>query len=289
MKRPRIAVIGGDERSKRLAEKLARNGFDVGATALDGAPVEALTPEQAMEREVLILPVPVTRDGDTLNIPLSEDKIPLRTFFAGLPVGSLLLGGGMSEEFCRQAEYQGCRVLDYAAGDAVARANAIPTAEGAAALAMENSPITLHGSRCLVIGSGRCGRALARLLKGMGAKVSLSSRKKRHTLWALLHGYRPVRTERLDALADEYDFLFNTVPVQVVTAGVLERMNREALLIELATGAAGVDREAAERLGRRVLVAPGLPGKVAPETAAEILYRSVHGMLTEEFPWISYE
>ena len=193
MKRPRIAVIGGDERSKRLAEKLARNGFDVGATALDGAPVEALTPEQAMEREVLILPVPVTRDGDTLNIPLSEDKIPLRTFFAGLPVGSLLLGGGMSEEFCRQAEYQGCRVLDYAAGDAVARANAIPTAEGAVEIAMRELPITLFGAKALVCGYGRIGKVLSRLLHNIGAEVSVSARRSEDLAFAAVNGITPVR------------------------------------------------------------------------------------------------
>ncbi len=289
MKKPRIAVVGGDERSKRLAQRLAGDGWDVGAAALAGAPVETLSLEQALERDVLILPLPVTRDGKTLHTPLWEDKIPLCRLLDGLRGGTLVLGGGMSDTLCHQARYRGCRARDYAAGDAVARANAIPTAEGAAALAMANSPITLHGSRCLVIGSGRCGRALAHLLKGMGAEVSLSSRRKRHTLWALLHGYRPVRTERLDRLADGYDFLFNTVPVQVVTAGVLERMRPDALLIELASGSAGVDGEAAERLGRRVLAAPGLPGKVAPQTAADILYRAIQGMISEEFPWISYE
>ena len=58
--------------------------------------------------------------------------------------------------------------------DEIAIANSIPTAEGAVQLAMERLPITIHGANALVLGFGRCGVTLARLLKAMGATSALS-------------------------------------------------------------------------------------------------------------------
>ena len=41
-------------------------------------------------------------------------------------------------------------------------ANAVPTAEGAVQLAMEQMPVTIHGARVLITGFGRVGQAAAR-------------------------------------------------------------------------------------------------------------------------------
>lgn len=43
----------------------------------------------------------------------------------------------------------------------------------------------------------------------------------------------------------------------------------------------GVDLEAAEKIGRKVIWALGLPGKYAPETAGEIVAQTVERMLRE--------
>ena len=173
--------------------------------------------------------------------------------------------------------------------DGVADANAVPTAEGALALAMDNSDITVSGSSCLVVGCGRCGRALAKLLRGCGADVSVSSRKRKDRFWTRIHGCHPVETGELAETIEQFDYIFNTVPVRVVDAGVLQRMREDALLIELASGAAGMDMTAAAQLGRRAIFAPALPGKCAPKTAAQILYRSIISILTEEFSWIDFD
>lgn len=49
--------------------------------------------------------------------------------------------------------------------------NAIPTAEGAIQIAMEEMPVTIHGSKALVLGFGRVGKTLAKMLDGIGAKL----------------------------------------------------------------------------------------------------------------------
>src|SRR5690606_12200007 len=68
------------------------------------------------------------------------------------------------------------RVVESAELDEIAILNSIPTAEGAIQRAMEELPVTLHGSPVVVVGFGRCGMTLARMLGGIGARVCVVAR-----------------------------------------------------------------------------------------------------------------
>lgn len=286
MQAPCVSLIGGDERSRILAAGLAGT-FPVKVAALNGTGLPVLPWRKAAGRPVVILPVPLTRDGETLFAPDAGTPVSLAAFLEALRPGVRLLGGALPEGFARAARERGCRVTDLLAIESVARANAVLTAEGALALAVQESPRALCGARCVVVGSGRCGRALAVRLRALGAEVTLTARKRRDRLWARLHGLRPLATARLAAAAPGCDFLFNTVPAPVVGEDTLAALPEGALTIELASGAAGVDLAAAERLGKKAIYAPGLPGKTAPATAADILRHAVSAILREEYPWIN--
>ena len=52
-------------------------------------------------------------------------------------------------------------VTDYLRREELCLANAVPTAEGAIRIAMEETARTLHGASALVVGYGRIGMALA--------------------------------------------------------------------------------------------------------------------------------
>ncbi len=286
MKAPPVALIGGDARSLYLARKLSEWGLPVSRAALCG---EDLPWQRAALRAVIVLPTPLTKDGRALFAPDAGEEIALDALLERVCPGARLFGGGWPETLRAAAEQKGCRVHDFLALESVARANAVPTAEGAIALAMDNSPVTIDGSRCVVAGCGRCGRALAVRLRALGAEVTLTARKRRHRLWARLHGMRSLPTARLAEAAAGQDFLFNTVPARVVGDEVLTSLPEASLTVELASRAAGVDLEAAAALGRRAIYAPGLPGKVAPATAADVLCRAVIDILREEYPWIDRE
>ena len=287
---PSVAVIGGDRRTEILAQRLAEDGMDVCVASLKGQPKAPCLPlDEALKRKILLLPLPVSQDGETLYAPQSEDKTALADIVSRLMPGTLLLGGNIRDALKREAVLRGVRVRDYAAREGVAKANAVPTAEGALALAMEHSERTVGGSQCLIIGCGRCGRALAKLLRGCGARVTVSARKRRDSFWTRVHGCRPMKSAALAEGFAQFDYIFNTVPVRVVDAGVLRQMRKDALLIELASGASGVDMTAAAELERQAIFAPSLPGKCAPLSAAQILYRSILDILTEEYKWIDCE
>ena len=78
-----------------------------------------------------------------------------------------------------------------------------------------------------------------------------------------------------------FDLIFNTAPALVLDAGRLAELRKNCVVLELASPPGGVDLDAAGRLGRRVISAAGLPGKVAPITAAAAIRDSVYHILEE--------
>ncbi len=290
VKRPSVAVVGGDRRAHYIAKMLADDGFEVGAALLSSdGDIRQLSLGDALKCRIVILPTPTSKDGEFVFAPEAEDKVRLVDIISGVGAGTVLLGANLADTFVSAASLRGIDALDYFSRDDVAKANAVPTAEGALMLAMQNSVRTVAESNCLVIGCGRCGRALAKLLRGCDADVTVSARRSKDHLWSITHGCHAVQTADIAEEIGRFDYIFNTVPVRVVEVGVLSEMRKDALLIELASGAAGVDMTAASQLGRQAIFAPALPGKCAPLTAAQILYRSIIGILTEEFMWINCE
>lgn len=141
-------------------------------------------------------------------------------------------------------------------------AYAIPTAEGAIEIAMSETPITLHLSRCLVLGYGRIGKILSKMLAGIGAKVTVEARKFADLALIEGHGYEAIHMNDLKENIGGFDVIFNTIPSMVLDEDTLKKIRKDTLVIDLASKPGGVDFEAAKQLGIRVIWALSLPGKV---------------------------
>ena len=61
----------------------------------------------------------------------------------------------------------------------------------------------------------------------------------------------------------------------------LAATDKDILIIDLASRPGGVDFDEAKRLGRRVIWALSLPGKVAPYTAGAIIKNTLINMIEE--------
>ena len=175
-------------------------------------------------------------------------------------------------------ELKGAKLFDYAARDDFAVLNAVPTAEGALECAMSAYEGTIAGSRALVVGFGRIGKVLARLLKAVGADVTVSARNTTDAAYIRALGYRFVNTEELREIRG-YDLVFNTVPARIFNEELLKNTDRHTLLTDLASLPGGVDFEAASALRIDAQRALSLPGKCAPESAGIILGQTVHSIL----------
>src|SRR5699024_7365838 len=142
--------------------------------------------------------------------------------------------------------------------------NAVPTAEGAIQVAMEEMDITLHGSNAIILGYGRIGRALAKMLQGIGVNVYVEARDVTDLAWIKNNGYYPVPLKKLQCYLSKMDVIFNTVPVVILDQALLNQLQKDSIVIELASKPGGVDLDFAEKSDVNVIQAQGLPGKVAP-------------------------
>ena len=281
-------VLGGDLRQVKLAQLLQLDGHTVQTCAMEQRPeAGGLTGSdtlRGMERaDCVILPLPAA-EGGVLHAPLSGRKLPLDAVLAAMEPGQILCGGRMDVNFLRRAEEKGVRAFDYFAREELAVRNAVPTAEGAIQIAMEELGTTLFGARVLVIGYGRIGRLLAHRLKGLGARVTVSARKDEDLAWIEAFGCCAERTGELEGWLCSYDLIINTVPAPVLGEALLEDVSPECLIIDLASKPGGVDFEAAAALGIKVIWALSLPGKVAPVTSGKIIRDTVYHILQEAEP-----
>ena len=146
---------------------------------------------------------------------------------------------------------------------------------------MTNTPYTLRGSKCLIIGYGKIGKVLSAALKELGADVTASARKYSDLAWIKTNGLNGVQTAAIGEIADRFDIIFNTVPSLVLNFKVLSKTKPDVLIIDLASRPGGVDFDTADDLNRKVIWALSLPGKVAPRTAGEIIKDTLLNILEE--------
>lgn len=274
----KIAFIGGDARSYAMACRLAEHGYAVVSYALgacDGVIEEVSSLDEALrECAAVILPMPAFDAQMQLPHPLSSVSVPDAAELFDRIGGSIpVFGGRVSPAVFALASYCAVNISDYAVSDEVLIRNAVPTAEGAIAIAMRELDITLQGARMAVLGFGRVGFALAIRLRALGADVTVAVRKPRDVARIEGVGCRAVHLDGEQALRQmvdgNYDILFNTIPCRLISDEMLGRVPHGTVMVELASSPGGWNPGAA--CACRTVYAPGLPGICAPRSAGIIL------------------
>ncbi len=279
----KIAVIGGDMRQVAAARHLSKNGFDV---QLFGFNKETLYKDALLTQSV--------EDALTgakivlLGLPASDDcginctpSVGIKDFVSALEDDAIVTGGKLSLALKKALGEKRVRYADYLEREEFAVLNAVPTAEGAIEIAMHQLPRTLNKMKCLIVGFGRIGKVLAKMLSAFGADVTCSARKCSDLAWIRAYGYTPVPTGQIAEDVYEYPLIFNTVPHMIFDEKVLKIVRGDALIIDLASKPGGVDFDAAKKLGINVIWALSLPGKTSPDSAGEIIADTVVNIINE--------
>jgi len=289
LKGVRVAVLGGDAREIVLVSTLSRLGAHVQVV---GLPVKHDPPHVCLCRsleegltgvQAVILPVPgILENGNIYSVYEEKPLLLTEALLVKLPPQAPIFAGYARPRLKEIVQRSNVRLITVLDLDEVAILNSIPSAEGAIQMAMDNTDITIHGSQSFVLGFGRTGASIARLLYGMNAKVTVVSNNAAHRARVYEMGMNAISFEEFTAAVSQAEIIFNTVPQVVLNNCILSKAREDAVIIDVASPPGGTDFEAAERLGIKALLAPGLPGKVAPKTAGQILSRVIPRLLVQE-------
>lgn len=240
MGQKRLYPIGTGESCRFAAHFLNQSGFQ-------------LTDHPSPEITHLLLDVPSFTPERLLR-----DGSDLRQLLRMLPSSITVIGGGLDAEFLK-----GYRKMDLLKDSHFLARNAAITAECALRAAMPHLKTTLVDTPTLILGWGRIGKCLAKLLSAMGCPVTVAARKERDRAMLEGLGYRAVDFSLLHKELTRHSLLFNTVPEGIT----LPEHSGSCVRIDLAS-LPGLQ-------GEGILPARGLPGKYAPESAGKLISQTV--------------
>jgi len=283
----KYTVIGGDLRNVKLAESILADGSQVNLYGFKNAGFGSILVEnedlqEAIDdSEIVIGPLPCSNDNETLNAPFHNEKIQMTDVLKTMKKNQLFIAGRISDKIAKIAKAYNVFAVDILEREEMAVLNAIPTAEGAIQIAMEELPITINGSKVMILGYGRIGKILSKMLSGFGADVYIEARKYSDIAWIKANGQKPVYINSLKQYIGDMNLIVNTIPYNILDSTMLENVGKDCLIIDLASKPGGVDLERAKVLGIKVIWALSLPGKVAPVTAANFIKQTVYNIIEE--------
>lgn len=286
----KIAVIGGDARQLEIVRKLTEQnallsliGFEQLDHAFTGAAKEKVDGVDFSKIDAIIIPVKGTTLDGQVDTIFSNEEVHLTEELLKKTPPHCVVYSGISNAYLNSITKNANRsLIQLFQRDDVAILNSIPTVEGTIMMAIQHTDTTIHGSNIIVLGLGRVGMSVARTFHALGAKVKVAANTSEHLARITEMGLTPVHLNHLKEEVGNIDICINTIPHLVVTSAVIEKMPLHTLIIDLASKPGGTDFQYAEKRGIKALLAPSLPGIVAPKTAGNILADVLSQLLHEE-------
>ncbi len=279
-----LSVIGGDSRQLFAAQYLGNSGYDVTLFGCEHGNIPegaqlADNIDNAMCADIILLPLPVTKNGKAINTPLSSCVITLKDVADRLTDRhSVFLGMGQPN-LIRQLQAKAGFICDYFKIEEFTYKNALLTAEGILSIILDRLPVTVFGLNAAVIGYGRIGGFISDMLKGLGADVTVFARNSLQRTKASAKGLTALHTNEIKNTVGNFSCIINTVPSRIIDEDAISAVGNGAILIEAASAPYGINAEACSRHSKTLIKAFSLPGKTAPKSAGIIIGETVRTVL----------
>lgn len=194
--------------------------------------------------------------GVFLDVP--SFRTPLITpdqLLPQLPEGAVLIGGNLGN-------WENHPTLDLLTDAEYTAKNADITARCALRLGSGRLGCVFIGLPVLILGWGRIGKCLARLLRALDAEVWVYARKEADRAMLRALGYRALPLPPEEADLSRFRLIYNTAPAPMLSSEKTAALG-SCVLMDLASSP-GMD-------GPRVISARGLPGLLAPESSGALI------------------
>lgn len=218
-----ITIISNDKRYKYLNEQLNELGYNSKLANIN----------DTIDTDILILSVRKEYTDNEYNSLFENSKI--KTVLAPKYIDNS---------------------IDYTDNEVFLKKNAYLTAEGAITLYYNEVNETLLNKKVLILGYGRIGKYLSKMLKSLNCDVSVYARRKETQNEIILDGYNSAPLKN-----NNYDVVFNTVPTTTINDEF-----KNCICIELANGFVNK---------AKVINGNGIPGKMFPKTASKIILDAI--------------
>ena len=207
--------------------------------------------------EITVLPIPTSKDG----VHLTGTETALDDAVACLGEGSFVLGYGIPREYVERLEDRGAAVCDVLGDERFLSKNAELTALGTVGIILTSSKKSVSELKVGIVGYGRIGKQLLRLLLFLGSKVRVFTRKNSTRIDLCSYGVDAQMSS--DGDYGGLDFLINTAPERILDEGETERVLSNGRIIDLASGDIFPESSGVTKLG-------GIPGLMYPISAGRI-------------------
>ena len=227
---------------------------------------------------IILFPTPTTRDGAHVT-DTADELIPI---FTSARAGCRIFGYGIPKPLIGIANRLNASVYDLSEDEVLLEENARLTALGTVSKILSAGTADPDALKVGIIGFGRIGKHLTRMLTFHGATLFVFTSKPTLADELRTVGICGVITE---VLSDSYgkeilkglDVLINTAPAKLLTDDMAESL-ANVKVIELASGSnipASVKHENM----------PSVPGRAYPKSAGRILYKRIlHCLRAENSP-----
>ena len=212
---------------------------------------------------LLLLPIPTSRD----NTYITSTGVPTRDL-ASMAQGCALVAG---YNIPRGVIPDCIKVYDAACDEEFLVANAILTARGALGYILTQWQRDISDMKIGVIGYGRIGREMLRLLLLFGVDATLYTRRKSVAIELCEAGISAELIEVGDCPAG-LDILINTTPERLIEESMLDSKTE---IIDLASGNIFEPSE-------RLIKMSSIPDKMYPESAGRLYAEGILKQLREE-------
>ncbi len=268
--------VSGDVRQKFAAEYIGECGNEV-AFANTYTQLKLLI----KWADVIVLPLPMSRDRVHINSTLENGLITLEELLFLLEEGMAVYAGMPPFDFLQRAECKGVKLYDYYKNESLAIRNSVSTAEGVIYELLCGGNINIQGSKIAVFGYGKAASAVSRRLVALGAEVTVAARSQSALAQAETDNCKAVSLYEIDEFAEGFDFIVNTVPARVIGDSFIEKLPKHCFMLEIASSPYGIDFDSAQKHGINTKIAPSLPGRISPKSAGEAIAQTIlKGMVT---------
>lgn len=181
--------------------------------------------------DIIVGAIPLSRDNITVSCEYSEKQIGLFKLYEMLSKKTFF-AGKIPEFFYNDKLIKNVDLLQ---NEELAILNAIPTAEGTIKIALEEMDETIHESNVLIYGFGRIGKILCKRFLEFGANVYCVARKESDLAWIREMRCIPLKYDEVEKFVLKTKLIINTVPNKVINNNVLEKINKNCIIIDLAS------------------------------------------------------